>query len=211
MKQKRRISAIIRRLEKMNRTAEVATALKTLQWVLEDGVEDFSEIIPSVQEPKPKLTAELFQYDKEQFVWVMKDPLNEGAVFIADKLPKHTPKFWWEKRPLSEISEEVSFGDDYLEIELSFGEREKISWVEIQNVFTHFSGLFRTKKDCEKFLSYYYPIDWENYLEIGEEDRAVLEIKTSALRAAVEEYYDAEFIYSFKRKGEIIWAMRKIK
>lgn len=212
MKQKRRIKAIIRRLEG-NSDSDSILAKKVLEWVLDDGA-DFNEVISSIEEPQSKTSLNLFAYDKPQEVWVMVDPFYDNKVFIENTRPSHTPPSWWKRVPLDDLTEEVSFGEDPLRLTESYT-GETISWIEIDNIFNHFRDLFRTRKSVEKYVEFFFKVDWSDMVTISASERKVFQqenkVSPSELKRAIEDYLNSDWKYDYTKNKENIWALQRRK
>ena len=217
MKPKRRIKAMYNKLSKLPVTAEIKAAQDLLAWVLDEN-EDlvFEDIIPEAIEPKSRLSAENYAYGVEQMVWVMQNPLVESQVFITESKPSFTPVVWWEKKPLNDIGEEITFGEDYLSLLDGFvSQGDTVSWLLIEDIFQLYPGLFRTRKQVEKYLLHFFKIDYSDRVEVNTEEREkIVEetgFKTTALRSEIERRYNAEWVATYKESGDRIWVMRKIE
>ena len=213
MKNKRRIRAIYNKLRLSDRTAEVKAAQDILAWVLEeDGApEFFEEIIEGIQEPRSRLSSNVYAYDEVQEVWTMIDPTNPNQAYITQTKPDFTPDSWWVKKPLDDIKEEIVFGMNYLG-EIIPNDYGYVSWELVEELFSTYRTSFRTRAQVVKFLEHYYPIDYTGRLDVGEEERKILaerdNLSTTSLRAGVEDYFKADWVYTYKEKGERIWAMK---
>lgn len=212
MKPKRRITSIYNKLLKAEQNEDNILAAKILGWVLEDNELDFEDIVYGIEEPAPRLATEMFAYDAEQTVWAMKNPYNHEQVFITDKVPEYTPKSWWEKIELNNISEEITIETDYLRVRDHI-QGEKISWVEIPWCFQKYRDFFRKQSEAEDYLSNFFTIDYSDRWELTAIERRAFQDRTNcnskSLRAKLEEEYGADWIYTYKNKGERIWVMRK--
>lgn len=212
MKTKRRIDAILRKLKAASQTEEIQLAAKVLNWVLEDDL-DFNDIFEEIEEPKSKNSINMFAYDKPQEVWVMVDPYNEENVYISSSRPKYTPARWWQKTELDKIDKNIIYGDDYLDLKLSY-KTETISWVEVNNIFTHFKDLFRTREESEKYAKNFFSIDNNDKIILTTSERIEFQkefgINLNQLKRAIEKHYNAQWIYSYREKGDRLWALKKI-
>lgn len=213
MKTKRRIRSIYNKLKTADRTDDIMLAQEILAWVLDEGegAELFEEIVPTIEEPKSRLSANLYAYDQVQEVWWMPNPKNREQCFIAQTRPSYTPQGWWTKKPLDEIQEEVLFHEYYLGVVAS-NDQGRLDWTSVENCFVLYREMFRTRSQVEKFLSHYYPIDFQSQVLVGEKDRQTIAestgLKTTALREEIELTFDADWVYTYKKDGERIWAMK---
>lgn len=212
MKPKRRITSIYNKLLKAEQTEETLLALQILGWVLEDNDLDFEDIVSGIKEPAPRLSTDLFAYDTVQMVWAMKNPYNHEQVFIVDRVPDYTPKSWWELIDINKIEEEIIIEVDYLKVRDHL-KGDSISWVEIPWCFQKYREFFRKQLEAETYLSKFFTIDYHDRWEVTAIERRAFQQRTNcnskALREKLEAEYNADWIYTYKNKGERIWVMRK--
>ena len=213
MKQKRRIKAIIRRLD-AGSTEDHLLAKKVLEWVLDDGA-DFNDILPDIEEPQSKASLSMFAYDTPQEVWIMPDPFYEDKVYIESSRPSYMPPSWWTKGTLEQIEAEgktLSFGDDPLRLQDSY-KGKTISWVEVDNIFKHFRDMFRTRKTAEKYASNFFSIDKSDMVTVSATERREFQkenkVSPSELKVRIEEELSADWKYSYTENKEDMWALQK--
>lgn len=211
MKPKRRIKAILRRLDAASQSEEIQLAAKVLNWVLDDD-SDFNDIFKEIEEPKSKNSFNMFAYDKPQEVWIMPNPYDGDEVYLASTRPNYTPVRWWTKVELDNIDKNIVYGEDFLELKISY-KTDIISWVEIDNIFNHFRDLFRNRDEVEKYVKNFFNIDETDKLLLTSEERKNFQkannINPNELKTALEKAYQAEWLYTYRKKGDDIWALKK--
>ena len=210
MKPKRRIKAILRRLHAASQTNEIQLAAGVLSWVLDD-YSDFNDIFSEIQEPKAKSSLNLFAYDKPQEVWMMVEPYEKEDVYISASRPTYTPQRWWEKVELDKIDKNIVYGEDYLDLAASY-KTDTLSWIEMDNIFTHFRDLFRNRGEAENYAKNFFTIDESDKLLLTPSERKEFQkkyrINANKLKAEIEKYYNAKWQYTYREKGEDIWALQ---
>lgn len=210
MKTKRRIKAIIKRMEEVEQTSEIIAGKNVLKWVLDDDM-DISEIFEYLSEPQSKLSKNMFAYDEKQMIWVMEDPIDRGKVYICNSRPIYTPSFWWHRRELSSVTQEISYGEDFIQLKQIFPCAE-FHWENLEEVFQKFRLFFRTREHLEKYIKYFFVYDDSDRVFLTPDDRknyaAELKVFPGYLKDALEKTYGLKWMYNTTKEGELLWAMK---